>query len=177
MVHDHRAHEGADKLYALIDDIRICMMTTVEEDGRLASRPMYALEADGAGDVWFFTRIESAKTTEISRDGHVNLAYSHPSKQHYISLSGRAEIVRDKGHINDKWSEPLRTWFPEGKDDPQLALIRVHPERGEFWDSPSSTVIHLYGYVKAAITGSPPHELSDNQKVDLGGGHPSSQPS
>ena len=177
MVHDHRSREGAEKLYELIDDIRICMMTTVEEDGRLASRPMYGLEADKAGDVWFFTRIASSKTTEISRDGHVNLAYSHPSKQHYISLSGRAEIVRDKGHINDKWSEPLRTWFPEGKDDPQLALIRVHPERGEFWDSPSSTVIHLYGYVKAAITGSPPHELSDNQKVDLGGGHASSQES
>ena len=175
MVHDHRSHEGAEKLYELIDDIRICMMTTVEEDGRLASRPMYALEADKAGDVWFFTRIELSKTTEISRDGHVNLAYSHPSKQHYISLSGRAEIVRDKRHIQDKWSEPLRTWFPEGKDDPQLALIRVHPERGEFWDSPSSTVVHLYGYVKAAITGSPPHELSDNQKVDLGGGHASSQ--
>ena len=171
MAHDHRSHEGADKLYDLIDDIRICMMTTVEEDGRLASRPMYGLEADQAGDLWFFTRVESSKTTEISREGHVNLAYSHPSKQHYISLSGRAEIVRDKGHIQDKWSEPLRTWFPEGKDDPQLALIRVHPERGEFWDSPSSTVIHLYGYVKAAITGSPPNELSDNQKVELGGGH------
>lgn len=174
MAHDHRSHEGADKLYNLIDDIRICMMTTVEEDGRLASRPMYGLEADQAGDLWFFTQVESSKTTEISREGHVNLAYSHPSKQHYISLSGRAEIVRDKGHIQDKWSEPLRTWFPEGKDDPQLALIRVHPERGEFWDSPPSTAIHLYGYVKAAITGSPPHELSDNQKVELGGGHASS---
>ena len=169
MTHDHRSHEGAQKLYELIDDVRICMMTTVEEDGRLASRPMYGLEADTAGDVWFFTRIESSKTTEISRDGHVNLAYSHPSKQHYISVSGRAEIVRDKGQMQNKWSEPMRTWFPEGKDDPQLALIRVHPERGEFWDSPSSTVIHLYGYVKAAITGSPPNELSDNQKVDLGG--------
>ena len=167
MVHDHRSNEGAEKLYKLIDDIRICMMTTVEQDGRLQSRPMYGLEADKAGDVWFFTRLESSKTTEISRDGHVNLAYSHPSKQHYISVSGRAEIVRDKGLIQDKWSEPMRTWFPEGKDDPQLALIRVHPEHGEFWDSPSSAVIHLYGYVKAAITGSPPHELSDNQKVDL----------
>jgi hypothetical protein len=49
MAHDHRSHEGADKLYDLIDDIRICMMTTVEEDGRLASRPMYGLEADQAG--------------------------------------------------------------------------------------------------------------------------------
>ena len=167
MVHDHRAHEGADKLYALIDDIRICMMTTIEEDGRLASRPMYGLEADKAGDLWFFTRMASPKMTEISRDGHVNLAYSHPSKQHYISVSGRAEIVRDIGHIKDKWAEPMQTWFPEGKDDPQLALIRVHPERGEFWDSPSGRVMYLYGYAKAALTGKSPTELSDTRKVDL----------
>jgi len=167
MTHDHRNHEGADKLYELIRDVRICMMTTVGEDGRLSSRPMYCIEDDKAGDLWFFTRLASPKTAEVSRDGHVNLAYSHPSKQHYISVSGRAEIVRDKGRIQDMWSEPLRTWFPEGKDDPQLALIRVHPERGEFWDSPSGTVMYLYGYAKAALTGSSPTDLSDTRKLDL----------
>lgn len=77
--------------------------------------------------------------------------------------------MRDQGYIQDKWSEPLRTWFPEGRDDPQLALIRVHPERGEFWDSLSSTVMHVYGYAKAVLTGEPPHELSDNKKVDMKG--------
>jgi general stress protein 26 len=167
MAHNHRSDEGADKLYDLIADVRICMMTTIEPEGRLASRPMYCIESDKSGDLWFFTRLASAKTAEISRDGKVNLAYADPSKQHYISISGRAEVVRDRGHIQDKWSEPLRTWFPEGRDDPQLALIRVHPERGEFWDSPSSTVMHVYGYAKAVLTGEPPHELSDNKKVDL----------
>jgi hypothetical protein len=48
-----------------------------------------------------------------------------------------------------------------------LALIRVHPERGEFWDSPSSTVMHIYGYAKAMLTGGTPEGLSDNRKVDL----------
>jgi len=48
-------------------------------------------------------------------------------------------------------------------------LIRVHPERGEFWDSLSSTVMHVYGYAKAVLTGEPPHELSDNKKVDMKG--------
>jgi len=167
MTHDHRNHEGAEKLYELIQDVRICMMTTVGDDGALSSRPMYCIEADKPGDLWFFTRLASPKTTEISRDGHVNLAYSHPSKQHYISVSGRAEIVRDKGRIQEKWSESLRTWFPDGKDDPQLALLRVHPERGEFWDSPSRTVMYLYGYVKAAVTGKSPTELSDTREVDL----------
>ena len=167
MAHDHRRQDGADKLYALIDDIRICMMTTLDEDGMLSSRPMYALKPDGPGDLWFFTRIASPKTTQIGRDGQVNLAFAHPSKQHYISVSGRAELVRERRLIEEKWAEPLRTWFPDGKDDPQLALIRVHPERGEFWDSPSATVMYLYGYAKAALTGKPPTELGDTRKVDL----------
>ena len=76
---------------------------------------MYGLEADRRATCKVIPRVKSSKTTEISREGHVNLAYSHPSKQHYISLSGRAEIVRDKGHIQDKWSEPLRTWFPKAR--------------------------------------------------------------
>jgi general stress protein 26 len=166
-MHDHRDHEGAKKLYELIEDVKIAMMTTVEADGSLHSRPMHHKEADEAGDLWFFTKLESPKITEISKDNQVNLAYSDPDKQHYVSISGKAEIIRDKGRIKDKWSEGLRAWFPEGRDDPSIALIRVHPEKGEYWDSPSSTLVHLYGYVKARVTGSSPTELTEQAKVNL----------
>ena len=167
MQHNHRDHEGAQKLYELIKDVKTCMMTTVEPDGSLHSRPMYCMEADEAGDLCFFTKLSSPKVTEISKDGQVNLGYANPSKQDYVSVSGRAEIVRDRAKIDEKWSPPVRAWFPDGQDDPQIALIRVHPDKGEYWDSPSSTLVHLYGYAKAALTGSSPMELSDQKKVSL----------
>jgi len=75
--------------------------------------------------------------------------------------------VRDRSRIDATWAEPMRAWFPNGKDDPQIALIRVHPTKGEYWDSPSSTMVHLYGYLKASVTGKPPTELSDTAKVNL----------
>src|SRR5829696_9114291 len=80
----------AQKLYELIKDVKICMMTTVEPDGSLHSRPMYNQEADEAGDLWFFTKLQSPKVTEISKDGQVNLGFSNPSKQDYVSIAGRA---------------------------------------------------------------------------------------
>jgi general stress protein 26 len=166
-MHDHRDHEGAQKLYDLIKDVKICMMTTVESDGTLHSRPMHNQQADEAGDLWFFTYLQSPKTTEISKDNHVNLAYSDPQKQHFVSVSGKAELVREKQTIEAKWSEGMRAWFPKGTDEPGIALIRVHPERGEYWDSPSSTLVHLYGYVKARVAGEPPTELTEQKKVDL----------
>lgn len=165
--HDHRNHAGAEKLYTLIKDIRIAMMTTSEPDGTLHSRPMYNQEADEHGDLWFFTKLQSPKITEISKDSQVNLGYSDPDKQHYVSVAGKAEIVRDKAKIEEKWSEGMRAWFPNGTDDPQIALIRVHPEKGEYWDSPSSTIVHLYGYVKARLTGGSPTELTEQAKVNL----------
>ena len=166
-MHNHRDHEGAEKLYELIKDVKICMMTTSEPDGSLHSRPMWNQDADAEGDLWFFTKLQSPKVTEISKDRQVNLAYCDPSKEHYVSVAGRAEIVRDRAKIEEKWSEPMKAWFPKGKDDPEIALIRVHPIKGEYWDSPNSTFVHVYGYVKAALTGQSPTELTEQGKVNL----------
>lgn len=166
-MHQHGHNDpNAQKLYELIKDVKIAMMTTVDTDGTMHSRPMYNQEADEHGDLWFFTQAQSPKLTEISRDNEVNLAYANPEKQHYVSVAGKAEIVRDKAKIEEKWSEGLRAWFPEGKDDPKIALIRVHPAKGEYWDSPSSTLVHLYGYAKAVLTGTPP-KAGEQEKVNL----------
>jgi general stress protein 26 len=158
---------NAQKLFELIRGVRICMMTTAEPDGSLHSRPMYNMEADEHGNLWFFSRLQSPKVAEIAKDRQVNLAFADPDKQHYVSIAGVAEVVRDKAKIDEKWSEPLRAWFPEGKDDPSITLIRVRPVRGEYWDSPSSTLVHLYGYVKATLTGQAPTELGEQKKVSL----------
>ena len=167
-MHQHGQNDpNARKLYDLIKDVKIAMMTTVDTDGTLHSRPMHSQQADEHGDLWFFTKLPSPKLTEISRDNEVNLAYSDPDRQHYVSVSGKAEIVRDRAKIDVLWSEGMRTWFPEGKDDPTIGLIRVHPVKGEYWDSPSSTMLHLYGYAKAAITGESPKP--EQEKVDLKG--------
>ncbi len=170
MSHQH-GHDDpkAQKLFSMIKDIRIAMMTTIDTEGLMHSRPMYNQAADEHGDLWFFTQLQSPKITEISRDNEVNLSYADPDKQHYVSLFGTAEIVRDKKKIEEKWSEGMRAWFPNGTDDPQIALIRVRPVRGEYWDSPNSTILHLYGTVKAAITGKQPTELTEQEKVNLKG--------
>ena len=74
-------------------------------------------------------------------------------------------MIRDQKLIDEKWQESLKTWFPNGKNDPEVGLIRIHPEQGEYWDSPSSTMVHLYGYVKASLTGESPK--TETKKVNL----------
>lgn len=167
MPHDHTHHDGAKKLYDLIKDVKMAMMTTVESDGSLHSRPMYSHTIDDGGDIWFYTRASAPKVAELSRDSQVNLAYSDPSGQSYVSVAGKAEIVRDHAKVKELWTSGLKTWFPKGPDDPGIALIRVHPSGGEYWDSPSRSVVQIYGAVKARLTGETPDEITDEKKVSL----------
>ena len=158
--------EARDKLYDLVKDIRIAMMTTMDEDGSLRSRPMYNQSVDKEGKLWFFTKHDD-KIEEIHHDRQVNLSYADPKSQTYVSISGTAMDLRDKAKAREHWSEGLRVWFPKGTEDPDLLLICVTPTKGEYWDSPSSTMLHLYGYVKAVATGEPPYEMTEDKKVNL----------
>jgi general stress protein 26 len=164
---DQPTHDEAfQTLMDGIKQVRVAMMTTTE-GGVLHTRPMYSHEVDSQDGFWFFTSLSSAKVEELERDPKVSLAYSDLSRNFFASVSGTAEIRRDKADIDRLWSEGLRTWFPNGKDDPDVALIRVDGERAEYWSGPSSTLIHLYGYMTARVAGSPPTELTSNEKLRL----------
>ena len=158
--------ESVAKIAKLIKGIRIAMLTTAETDGTLRSRPMATQEAEFDGTLWFFTSADSPKVDEVEHDQNVNVSYAKPDDQAYVSLSGRARLVRDSAKINELWNPLLKAWFPDGKDDPKLALLNVDVDQAEYWDSPAGGVVALAGFVKAAVTGKPA-KGGGNEKVEL----------
>ncbi|MDQ3686664.1 MAG: pyridoxamine 5'-phosphate oxidase family protein [Acidobacteriota bacterium] len=158
--------ESIKKLGEMIKDIEFAMLTTAEPDGTLRSRPMATQKFEFGGDLWFFTRASSPKVDEIEQEHNVNVSYAAPDKQKYVSVSGRARLVRDKNKIKELWSPVLKAWFPKGLDDPDLALLKVAVEQAEYWDSPSSTVAQLVGFVKAVTTGTT-YQPGENEKLNL----------
>ena len=151
--------EARAKVHALMKDATFAMFGTYDAQGNAHARPMVASAHDDdaeGGALWFFTRHDSRKIAELQADGRVTLSYADPKAQNYVSAIGRAQIVRDRAKVQDLWSEPLRTWFPDGPSDESIALIRVELDRAEYWDSPSSAVVYAYGYAKARLTGEPP---------------------
>jgi len=160
-----RSH-AVKKLGEMIKDIDFAMMTTVEEDGTLRSRPMSTQQVEFDGDLWFFTRESAPKVEEVENDRRVNLSYASPEDQRYVSVSGTAQVVRDRQKIEELWSPALKAWFPKGLEDPDIALLRVRVEQAEYWDSPSSTMMHILGFIKALATGQS-YEPGENEKLDL----------
>lgn len=155
-----------EKLAEMIREIDFAMLTTVAEDGSLHSRPMSTQRAEFDGNLWFFTRASAPKVGEVEREQHVCVAYAKPEAQRYVSVSGRATVVRDRAKIEELWSPELKAWFPDGPEDPDIALLKVAVERAEYWDSPSSAVAHAFSFVKALATGRPANP-GENEKIEL----------
>lgn len=143
------------------------MLTTID-GGHLRSRPMSTQKFEFDGDLWFFTSDDTHKVEEIQKDDRVNVSYATPDDNHFVSVSGRTEIVKDRAKIEELWNPILKAWFPDGLDDPHLCLLRVRVEQAEYWDSPSGTLVQLVGFVKALATGE---EMDDgeNKKLSFAG--------
>ena len=94
----------------LIEDIPIAMLTTLDADGALASRPMTTLEMDAQGALWFFTDLQSSK---VDRLRAINLSFVDRDQSAYVSLSGHGEIDTDRARIQSLWSvfaKPFLMW-------------------------------------------------------------------
>jgi len=138
-----KAKDPTKRLRKLIKGSRVAMLTTVTPEGRLRSRPMMPGAVETNGDVWFLTKASSSKTDEIQDNQRVNVAYVAPKNDRYVSVSGVAALVRDPAKVKDLWQGRFKAWFPGGKKDPDLALLRVSVERAEYWDKAASRMVPL----------------------------------
>ena len=160
-----QTNKQLEKVLDIIEDVRIAMMTTVDDQGNLVSRPMAALQVDEDGTIWFFTKRSSPKVDQIdNNENRVNLSFASVSDADYVSVSGKAQELDDRAKVDELWNPMVKAWFPEGKDDPELVLLKVHTDMAEYWSASDSKMVRLIQEATAAITGNPP-KMGENEKV------------
>jgi general stress protein 26 len=138
------------KLRKLIKGIPVAMLTTSAADGSLRSRPMATQEDAYDGDLWFLTRYHSPKSEEIQDNQKVNVSYASPKNERFVSISGTATLAQDPAKVKELWRGKYKAWFPEGKKDPELALLKIRVDRAEYWDRSESRMVDLPRFAPTA---------------------------
>lgn len=165
--HNPTHDEAVKKLRELIKDIKFAMLTTVDTDGSLRSRPMVTQQVEFDGDLWFFTDKTTQKIDQILHDKEVNVSYADPGKDRYVSASGKAHIIRDRAKIKEFWNPMYTIWFPEGVEDPNLVLIKIPIEQAEYWSAPEAKFVQIYGFIKSLIIGKRPVDVAEHEQINL----------
>ena len=145
--------EAIAKIKELSEKARICMFCTELDRLPVNSRPMGLQETDENGNLWFISSETSNKNFEIKEDKRVQLYFMNNSDSEYLSIFGDAYIYKDKSTIEDKWSPMANAWF-DGKDDPNVSIIRVEPKETYYWDTKAGKLVSLLSFAAAALSGN-----------------------
>jgi general stress protein 26 len=155
-----------DHVWTLVEKIGSCMLTTLLPHGGMRARPMHALLDRDSGYLWLITDRRGAKEDEIKTCPDVCLAFAETSSNTYLSIAGRAELFQDAGKAKELWSKEAQAWWPEGPDDPNVRVMRVAPDRAEYWDARGNSITVALKLAAARISGRPP-DLGENRKVQF----------
>ena len=125
MTEDTERHEAIDHLSKLICDIPVAMLTTSAPDHTLRGRPMVNVNTKFDGDLWFFTHDEDPNKATFRRTQTLTSVSPEPGQHRYVSASGNGSVVKDQKRNELLWTSDCEPWFPDGLDDPKLALIKL----------------------------------------------------
>ena len=145
------SNTAARTLREALDGLRFAMVGTADpQTDQWHSRPLTLAEHDGS-ILRFLATTESEWVSHLDeKHSPAGVTFSDPAKNVYVALQGRATVVNDRSAIARLWSVGAAA-FLDDKDDPNVRVLEVLVEQGEFWDGPSGRVGGLLSVAKAAL--------------------------
>ncbi len=147
-------NEGRKHLNDVVSDFTVAMLVT-HAANRIYARPMVIARLGDGIDAYLVTDINSIKMDEISDDPHAVLTFQNARR--FASVRGVLAVSRDPALLEKLWEETWTVWFPEGKTDPNIALLKFTAHDGEYWDNAGLNGLkYVYEVAKAYATGETP---------------------
>ena len=153
------------RVWDIIETVGVCMLTTHSSRG-FRARPVEPRPDRAAGLIFFVTDVRGSKDDEIEAEHDVGLVFIDPKDKAYLSITARAEVLRDRAKATAIWKKSDNVWWPGGPDDVNVRVLRVTPSLAELWDGPSSSIVAAYEFAKARLSGGKPN-LGENRKVTV----------
>src|SRR3954469_23040741 len=108
---DMNTKDNIDRVWDIIEEVGVCMLTT-HFAGGLRARPLEARPDRDAGVIFFVTDIHSATEDEIEPSPDGGCSFIASSDNAYVSITGRAYVVRDVDKIEAAWRKTDKVWWP-----------------------------------------------------------------
>ncbi len=152
---DHSDLEATQKFWtALRAD-----MTVMLECGTAEPRPMTAqMDGDGAhGPIWFFSTMDSELVLGGGAPAKASFTFVDKGHGTWAHVNGELTLHNDRAVIDRLWNPFVAAWYPDGKDDSNLALLRFEPSNAKIWFDASS----LFAGIKMLFGFDPKEQVKD----------------
>ena len=154
------------KLIEILQKFDTVMVVNEGRDGTLHGRPMAVADITPSGELWFVTSRDSEKAREVAEEARTVVT----GQQHgaYVSITGRMDVVNDRERVHALWKDAWKVWFPNGVSDPEIVLLRLDPDAGEYWSTGGTAGIrYLFEAAKALVNGDRPATTEPEQHAKV----------
>ena len=142
-------------LVEVLQNFDTAMLVTHTTEGATDARPMAIAELGIDAHMYFVTSGHSGKAAAILASPAVTIICQ--SNRQFVSLSGHAVIIHDPALVDRLWKDAWKLWFPKGKSDSDIAMIRFNAQEAEYWDNAGAQGIkYVVRAAKGIITGETP---------------------
>jgi len=127
---------GPDKrIKSLIDSCRDAVLITTDSSGLAVPRVMNKVQDNerSGGVFWFATMHDSKKVQRINNNNRVSIMFYDAITGDCANVYGTALILTDTETKERFWNDDWKEYFPAGAADPMYCLIKVIPEKGDFF--------------------------------------------
>lgn len=115
-------------------------------DGEHAEPMTAQIDDDQPNTLFFF----SGRDNRIAKGGDAMAQFVGKGHDFFACLAGSVSRHDDPAQIDKLWNNQVEAWFPGGKQDPNLTLLRFDIDSAELWE----TDISLGGKLKMLFGGT-----------------------
>ena len=139
----------------LVSEGDVVMLTTAA-DGML-SRPVTVAEIDGDSLAFLVSGatpwVQMLAESLPEAGAVVGVTRADPGTSEFVALGARAHVNGDRRRVEKLWT-PLAKAFFSGPEDPDVCVLEVRVDSGEWWDGPSTGIGRLVALAASALTGN-----------------------
>ncbi|MFB0611299.1 pyridoxamine 5'-phosphate oxidase family protein [Aurantiacibacter poecillastricola] len=94
--------------------------------------PMTAqLDKDANSAIWFFT----SRDHTFAQGGPATATFAGKGHDMFARFGGTLREETSRERFEKQWSSVVEAWFPGGKDDPNILMLRMDLGEAEIWNS------------------------------------------
>jgi general stress protein 26 len=166
--HQKTPEELQEQLWKEIKKGHLGMLGLVGDAPIQHFQPMTPFIEPTNGEIYFFTRTDTDLARAVG-DG-AEAMFIVQSKDHTLQacVGGRLDLRADRERINRYWNAIVAAWYPGGRDDPELTLLRLRARDAQVWLSDHGPLKFALEIARANATHREP-DVGQSERLDLRG--------
>ena len=141
------------QLLSEVKDARCVMLGSPNADEHM--QPMSPQVDEDAQVIYFYSdKLSDLGKAVIQNPSSVH--FCHIDDDYQACVKGYLEVHNDPKIIDRFWNPIVSAWYPGGKTDPKMLMLKFTPHKAAVWASDTSTIGFVYEIAKANISKTMP---------------------